>query len=156
MAKKSKRDRIIESMWQNLPSNCVESLRDAVEDDLGETVTYPMIAQCITYLRKHAEHYGWTIPHSPRGPVTDSSDLRLFGLELKSPKLTSAERGSAEQGAGSTLRSIMSQSKHQADTLEAMMAATPAPALKRIYKQMRNEQLHIANLAETALEALAA
>lgn len=113
----------------------------------------------LSYLRRHAGKYGWTVPHVPRG--RNRPEKWLFGVEVNGegqiktndPTLTESLVG----GTQGTLRMIASLGKHQG---VALLGYTETRDLDddvvRRLKEISDVQLFLARRAEAVIPMLRA
>jgi hypothetical protein len=61
------RDKVIEAIFDALPSDSYEGIAEDVGDKLNLRITSGDISNALTHLRRNSAEYGWTVPHVKRG-----------------------------------------------------------------------------------------
>lgn len=137
MSRESPRtDALLDKLYEILPAPNQRSLAAA----LGVSVGY--ISVLLSHLRRHANRYGWTVPHVRRGPNTDDSQ-RFFAVREDRGEGyilddTHENRLYLRQGALSTVKHISSSMSNEAAALD----------LAAIHTRSRNLRLELEDLAE--------
>jgi hypothetical protein len=118
------------ALWDAIyprPANNYEEIADRMSKTAGKKLSFFVVNNTMCHVRKHAEHYGWTIPHARKGNRTVDEHRRYFPvmLEGNSPAMRSeVSKQSLQAGAVSSCKTIASMAEHEAAALDAAAGTT--------------------------------
>ena len=85
----------------------------------SKMLTMDGVAQALAWIRDPAisAHYGWSVPHAPRGRPAATDQYRYFVVGLSGQVLNSDDIRMIRRGALSTVRQIVVETRNEAHAL---------------------------------------
>jgi hypothetical protein len=119
--RRTKMDILLSGIYAVLPANSLTEVQGKLKAR-GVDVSIPAIEQALFYLRRHANQYGWSVPHVKRGP---RSDKRCYFAVLRDKDrrftLPLEYQAYSSHGFSGTVSQIANLGKHETTALRMMI-----------------------------------
>jgi hypothetical protein len=155
--RRSKKDEILDHLFQVLPATSVRQLCERLVKR-GLVIKEAGVRDAVRHLRKHAMDYLWTIPHVNGGKTTSAE--KYFALLIEKDKSFHTDpvfKGHLSSGTATIVTRIATESKNQSMMLKAAAEATYlSRPLREELREMGEECASVHNKARRVLRYLKA
>ena len=149
---------LIYAIGNALPAASYAEIVGRVRTATGASVSYQDVAWAISRLRRHAEQYGWTIPHSRRGNTLPGEDRFFMLLVDRAGDFFVVDDERREQlhvGASDVLNTTAQTMKNIGTSLEMATAYERSPAMKRALNNILTDVKYLSEKAAQLAEQVA-
>jgi hypothetical protein len=152
--RRSRMDLIIDMLFAALPAKTLEEIQDKFKAK-GVNVTISTLEQALFRLRRHAEQYGWSVPHVVRGP---NSDKRCYFAVLRDKKgdfhLISEHRAYSRHGFRGTVSHIANMGKNETVALRMLAQFDKSKVRREGAESLILDLEYVARKAKALLRAV--
>ena len=118
-------DAILVTLW-NLPyedgPETAEDLIEAVAAKTGERYDLAFMRYVLTWIRKHANELGWTVPQQPAG--SRGSD-RHYSVVVHGTAMSADQSRGVRSGQAAQVKHVITRQKNAVETLRLAMQEAP-------------------------------
>ena len=149
-------DHLAECMFDCLPANSREEIKDRMWQKHKERLTINDVSQVLLYVRKHPDRVGYNVWHSQRGPrKEDSKGYRFFAALTDKNGQRHVDPGTEGQmifGLISTIKNVVSLSVHEADAIDTGRRYLASPTAQRAARAYVKQLKRLAEDGEDLLK----
>jgi hypothetical protein len=134
---------LVDDLFQVLPADSVPEICDRLRAK-GWPISLASTHSLLNHVRKYANHYDWSIPHSPRGPYRPKDSF--FWVLLNDDGTVTVDPDHLKNlkgGLRGLLSGIYHSTRHESTALQFYLQYLPAPDAAHLVDMFDNlEFLH--------------